>query len=140
MWDIFNKLNLSTTVPSWAGDNTDLLWNSNMSKITKVNIVFRPKKTLLFSEMWVTRKIFTWAAANLSFFIVFQDIFSFLLLFLLFSFNLDYFLFFYLSYFKLNMFILIDTYSTTWAGEWQKIFTRTICGNKTNFFGLISTF
>ena len=33
-------IRLGSNNPRWASDNTDLLWNSNMSKTVKVNVVF----------------------------------------------------------------------------------------------------
>ena len=41
--------------------------------------LLRPKEILFFPEMQVTRKIFPWAATDLSFLIDFPEIFYFLL-------------------------------------------------------------
>ena len=84
-WDVFRDtlslINLVKSDTSYTNNHksiTDLfLTNKPLSfQFTSV----RPKsKILLFSEMRLTRKIFTRATANLFFLIDFPDIFSFLL-------------------------------------------------------------
>ena len=77
-----------------------------------------PKKLLLFLEMQITRKIFTWAAANFFFNQFSRDILRFFLSF--FSF-LGFFCLFAWCFFEIKN-AYSGTNLTMQAGEWQKIF------------------
>ena len=94
------------------------------------------KKILLFPEMRVTRKIFTRAGANLFFQSIFRRyslfFFSF---FCFFVFLLLLLLFFclFVCFLKLKIYILIQIRLYGRVSD-KKIFTRSISGNKTNFF------
>ena len=84
------------------------------------------KKLPLFPEMWVTRKIFTRAAANL-FLIDFLEIFSFLLYFL--------FLFLILVFWFVCLMFLIKCifwFTFDYAGGW--VIKKFSPGQKTTFF------
>ena len=77
-----------------------------------------PKKLLLFLEMQITRKIFTWAAANFFFNQFSRDILRFFLSF--FSF-LGFFCLFAWCFFEIKN-AYSGTNLTMQPGEWQKIF------------------
>ena len=98
------------------------------------NVTFiRPKKILLFQEMWVTRKIVTRAAANLFFKRFSGDIiFSFLVSFAFFVFL---FLFYCLCFcfLKLKIYIMIQM-RRCGRLSYKKKFTRLISGNKNTPF------
>ena len=114
------------------GTNRDLRLRISYRYLKNV-FCLRPKKLLLFPEMWVTIKIFTRASANYFFFIHFPEISSFLLQSLLLFWFL-FFCLFVLCFLKLKVYILIHIWLCGRVSD-KKTFTRPISGNKTNFFG-----
>ena len=121
-------------------------------------IIIRPKKILLFPEMRVTKKIFTWAAAKKSFFINLIDFFKWSLhlknyslswkikspifyffkgkkrRFVRINLLVDFFVC-VCVFFKQKTYILIHM-TCGLVGD-KKIFTQPISGNENTFFGLI---
>ena len=100
----------------------------NRSKIS----AWGQKKLLLFPEMRMTGKIFTWATANLFIFIDFSEIFSSLFKFLLLFCILVSFCLFVSCFLKLKMYIMI--HNQLWGRlSDKKFFTRPISGNRLLF-------